>query len=115
MTGFDEEFRLAYLDFPGGRMAVGRGRLALGQRVRVQVHARDVSLTLARQEHTSILNILLARVAALAEDGETQVTVRPDCAGTPLLARITRKSAHLLGLRPGLKVYAQMKSVALME
>ena len=39
--------------------------------------------------------------------------VRLDIAGTPVLARITRKSAHDLGLEPGKAVYAQIKAVAL--
>jgi molybdate transport system ATP-binding protein len=34
-------------------------------------------------------------------------------AGQALLARVTRKSCDQLGLRPGLTVYAQIKSVAL--
>jgi ABC-type molybdate transport system ATPase subunit len=32
----------------------------------------------------------------------------------PVLARITRKSASVLGLEPGKPVYAQVKSVALL-
>ena len=39
--------------------------------------------------------------------------VRLDAGGTPLLARITRKSQSRLGLEAGMQVYAQIKSVAL--
>jgi molybdate transport system ATP-binding protein len=41
--------------------------------------------------------------------------VRLDISCTPLLARITRKSAHDLALSPGKPVYAQVKAVALAE
>ena len=39
--------------------------------------------------------------------------MRLDLRGTPLLARITRKSAAELGLRPGLPVYALIKSISI--
>ena len=34
--------------------------------------------------------------------------------GVPLLERVTRKSVARLGLEPGKKVYAQVKSIALL-
>jgi len=40
--------------------------------------------------------------------------VRLDMAGTPLLARITLRSARSLGLAPGQTLTAQIKSVALL-
>jgi len=42
------------------------------------------------------------------------VLVRLDAGGTPLLARITRRSADQLGLAPGLPLWAQIKAVALL-
>jgi molybdate transport system ATP-binding protein len=35
--------------------------------------------------------------------------------GVPLVARLTRRSAHALGLAPGLALWAQVKTVALLE
>ena len=35
--------------------------------------------------------------------------------GTPLLARITRKSAAALALAPGQRVFAQIKGVAVLD
>jgi molybdate transport system ATP-binding protein len=64
----DEAFHLAYLALPCGRIAVARGRLDIGQKARVRIHARDVSIALEHPAHTSILNILPARVLALAEE-----------------------------------------------
>jgi molybdate transport system ATP-binding protein len=54
-------------------------------------------------------------VAELAPEGAAQMLVRLDLAGTPMLARITRKSAEMLALGPGQRVYAQVKSVALLH
>jgi molybdate transport system ATP-binding protein len=110
----DEHFSLSYLAFPGGRFTVPRTPLPLGRRVRLRVLARDVSLTLERQRDTSILNIFSARVTDLMDESEAQQIVRLDVSGVPLLSRITRKSAAGLGLEPGKRVYAQVKSVALL-
>lgn len=115
VAGHDEQFRLTHLDFAGGRFFVARQPWPPGHPIRVRIHARDVSLTLRHQEHTSILNIFPVTVEELSEDNPSQFMVRVSAGGTPLLARVTRKSAAALGLRPGLEVYAQVKSVALME
>jgi len=115
VAGYDGDYHLTHLDFPGGRVSVtGREAMRAGQRIRLQLAARDVSLTLARQSDTSILNIFPAVIDELSEEGSAQVTVRLLVAGVPLLSRITRKSAVELGLVPGKQVYAQAKSVAVL-
>jgi molybdate transport system ATP-binding protein len=83
-----------------------------GAPLRVRIAARDVSLALAMPQQTSILNLLPATVIELADDAPGQVLVRLALDGTALLARITRKSAQLLGLQSGTPVVAQVKSVA---
>jgi molybdate transport system ATP-binding protein len=115
VAGYDEVWGLAHLDFAGGRFAVTREPLPAGRSVRLQILARDVSLTLERQVGTSILNIFEAEVHTLTAAGASQVTVGLDVGGAPILARITRRSAETLGLRPGRRVFAQIKSVALLD
>ena len=56
-------------------------------------------------------NILPAVVTELVEDGPF-AEVRLDLRGAILLARITRHSAARLNLRPGLSLYAMVKSIA---
>jgi molybdate transport system ATP-binding protein len=90
--------------------------LPLGRRVRLRVLARDVSITLAPQSGTSIGNQLRATVETIADDSHPGLAlVRVRVGGTPLVARLTRRSAHALALAPGMTVWAQVKSVALME
>lgn len=113
VAGHDEAFHLTYLDFPGGRISVVRNGAPAGHTARLRVLARDVSITLERQTATSILNIFPAVVESLAEESPAQILVRLDLGGTPLLARITRKSADTLQLAPGKLVYAQVKAVTL--
>ncbi|MCM2321025.1 MAG: molybdenum ABC transporter ATP-binding protein [Pseudomonas sp.] len=111
----DEAYHLTRLAFPGGEVLVARRPEALGQRLRFRVHARDVSLALARAEGSSITNLLPATVQALAAaDTPAHVLVRLDADGTPLLARITRRSADQLGIAPGQRLWAQIKAVALL-
>ena len=115
VAGHDDPFHLTWVDFPGGRLTVPRHQADAGRAVRVRILARDISLTLEQQTGTSILNIFPVTVTDLAEDNPAQMVVRLDAAGTPLLARITRKSAAVLGIRPGKRLFAQVKSVAILE
>lgn len=111
----DPLYHLTRLVFPGGDVLVAKRDEAIGERLRFRVHARDVSLALARAEGTSISNLLPARVAQVAAaDTPAHVLVRLDAQGTPLLARITRRSADQLGVVEGKTLWAQIKTVALL-
>ncbi len=112
IAGYDEVHHLALLDSPAGRLCIVGDGTPAGTAVRLRVAARDVSLALETPGATSILNILPAVVREIAPTGDAQATVRLDAGGAALLARVTRKSAATLGLRPGLPVLAQVKSVA---
>lgn len=105
---------LSQTSFAGGLLLVPQHNAVIGQTLRVRVQARDVSLTLERQSGTSILNILSATVSALSPDSPGQTMVSLDVGGSPLLARVTERSARALGLRPGLALYAQIKGVAIL-
>ncbi len=110
-----EEDELTRLEFPGGRIFVSRRPEAPGSRLRCRIHARDVSLTLMAPLQTSILNCVNATVVDLAAtDTPGHVLVRLTVAGAPLLARITKRSADKLHIRPGLALLAQIKAVALL-
>jgi len=115
VSGHDPRYALMQLDFSGGTLLLPHAGMPPGQAVRVRIQARDVSLTLAPQEGTSVLNILPARITDLAPDGPAQTMVGLDLGGTRLLARITRRSTEALGLAPGMAVYAQVKGVAVVD
>ena len=89
------------------------------KRVRVSVMARDVSLSLDKPLHSSVLNILSARVIELEPDGPGQVLVSldisPEGPPTRLMARISQLSARRLEIAPGQAVYAQIKGVAMVR
>jgi molybdate transport system ATP-binding protein len=112
----DEAYHLTRVEFPGGSLWVGRVDASAGRAVRARVLARDVSIALDQPQHSSISNILPARIAEISDEGADRVNV---CliAGEAqvLLARITRRSRDQLGLAAGMRVFAQVKSVALMS
>lgn len=111
----DKEYHLTQLGFGSLRVSVPHCDLLPGSAIRMRVSARDVSLTLEPQSDTSILNILPVKIEALVPENEAQVTVRLLADGVPLLARVTRKSAAKLKLEPGRQVFAQVKSIAILN
>jgi molybdate transport system ATP-binding protein len=114
ISGHEPSYHLSMATFSGGRLSIPQQQITVGQSLRLRVQARDISLTLAPQTGTSILNILPVRVTGVSADSPGQVMVRLDAGGTPLLARVTEKSAHTLALTPGQVIYAQIKGVAIL-
>jgi molybdate transport system ATP-binding protein len=111
---------LARLDLPSAMaddasVRVVHTAVASGRAMRIVVRARDVSLALAAQESSSVLNVLPATVAGITGAASpSQVMVRLDIDGTPLLSRITRYSCDHLKLAVGTRVWAQVKAVSLL-
>ena len=114
VSAVEPGWHMSHAEFPGGSISLLNPNLQIGQRVRVRIQARDVSLTLERQTGTSVQNIFAATVTALSADSPGQVMVGLDAGGSALLARLTQKSAEALQLRPGSRVFAQVKGVAVL-
>ena len=130
----DAQWHLAQVAFAGGALWVRDNGLALGQAVRLRVLARDISISPQPTQDSSIQNHLQARIEAIADDAHpSQALVQLRCAGAKagdpdaaalsiaqseesiLLARVTRRAIHTLQLAPGDAVWAQVKSVAVIE
>ena len=113
----DATWHLARVEFNGGSLWVRDSGHALGQRVRVRILARDVSIALEQITGTSIQNTLPARIDAIGDDTHPALTLvrmnlgQDSC--TPLIARLTKRSSAQLELRDGMAVWAQIKAVAL--
>jgi len=112
----DQQWHLARSEFAGGSIWARDPGLPVGHRVRLRVLARDISIALEPVTGTSIQNIMPAVVEALGDDGHpSQMLVRIRIGISPLLVRLTRRSADRLQLAPGKSVWAQVKSVAVIE
>ncbi|MFY9997548.1 MAG: molybdenum ABC transporter ATP-binding protein ModC [Leclercia sp.] len=84
--------------------------LQAGLRIRIQ--ASDVSLVLQPPLQSSIRNILRAKVAQCYDDNG-QVEVQLEIGSRTLWARISPWARDELGIKPGLWLYAQIKSVSI--
>jgi len=111
----DPAFHLVRLQFDGGSLWARDPGQALGQRLRVRVLARDVSISRERPGASSILNLLPARIDAIsAADDPAFALLRLNIGASVLLAQLTARSVAALDLQPGQSVWAQVKSVALL-
>ncbi len=111
----DDAYHLTSLGFAGGHIQVTRKPLAVGAKAHIKIQARDVSIALAGDNRSSIVNRLPARILGFGNAAHpAQCLVRLEVGGAPLLARITRLSRDQLGLVEGMSVVAQIKSVALL-
>jgi molybdate transport system ATP-binding protein len=111
----DERWGLTYLQSALGPLVVARRAEPPGHAVRIQILARDVSLTRVQPQQTSIQNILSGRIERIETVGRTTAMVRLGAGEEHLLARLTRKAVADLALRPGDPIFAQIKSVAVLR
>ncbi|SLN23414.1 Sulfate/thiosulfate import ATP-binding protein CysA [Aquimixticola soesokkakensis] len=119
LTG-DAPDGLSQLTCGAGPLFLPRLPHPVGTPLRLRIRARDVMIARTPPQGLSALNILPATLrridtAAAREGGASSHTalVTLDLGGTPLLARLTRRSVRLLGLELGMDVFAVVKSVAL--
>jgi molybdate transport system ATP-binding protein len=104
---------LARVDVAGGALSIEAGALAAGQRVRLQLLARDLILATERPRALSVRNALAGRVTAIEADGAHAALVHVDAGGTPVIVRVTAQAAGELALQPGLAVWVLVKAVTL--
>jgi molybdate transport system ATP-binding protein len=112
VTGVDASEHLVSIGIgSGGMLRVGARGLAVGQRVRLQLLARDLILALEEPRGMSVRNHLRGTVRSITPDGGADL-VEVDVAGTMLLARITSASTRELKLAPGAALWVLVKAVS---
>jgi molybdate transport system ATP-binding protein len=110
VAGHDEPHGLSELVLAAERLIVPRIDRPVGDAVRIRIDAPDVMLALSRPEGVSANNILSASIAAIEETG-AHADVQLVLGDARLIARITRRSLDRMGLKPGMPVFAVIKSV----
>lgn len=104
---------LSELDAGGTSLFLPHVAQESGTLLRVRIAAQDVMLSLKEPQDVSALNILEGRVDQVrAGDGPGAIVSLDTNAGR-VLARVTRRSVNAMGLKPGLKVYAVVKTVSI--
>jgi len=89
--------------------------LQLNQRVRVLIHAREVSLCLSPPESSSILNCVPVVIDEIQQDQNGKLRVIASIDKQTVVAMISQRSSHQLGLKKGSKVYAQFKATGMIK
>lgn len=114
VRGHDADYHLMRVGFGSADFWVADRPLEVGKRVRVFLRARDVALTTESPHHASAQNLIDATIVDLHDEREpAHQLVRLSAGGHALLARVTRRATAEMQLRPGQRVLAQIKSVAL--
>jgi len=108
----DTKYELTTLRFEGGELLVPSVEGLVGERVRVRIRARDVSLALVKPTELSIVNVLEGSIVALTAEEGPIVDVQLHVGKAALLARITRRSRDQMKLAVGQRVYALVKAVS---
>ncbi|MCW1931833.1 molybdenum ABC transporter ATP-binding protein [Pararhodobacter zhoushanensis] len=103
---------LSELDAGGHALFLPHVAQSPGSTLRLRIAAHDVILSRARPEGLSALNILPAVVVEVRAGDGPGAMVSLDTPAGRLLARITGRSATALGLAPGVRCHAVIKTVA---
>jgi molybdate transport system ATP-binding protein len=103
------------------RLQVGRSNelivaangLQNGQRIRVQLLARDLILATEPPRALSVRNVLEGTITAIVADEAQTQQVEIDIGGHTVLARVTDDASRQLALKTGLTVWVLVKTVSL--
>jgi molybdate transport system ATP-binding protein len=111
----DQHYGLTRLSLGNQSLYVSLRSESKGSCMRLRIPARDVSLTLRAPSETSILNVLTGVISEIEPAGKQPgLLIRIKVGEHYILSRITRKSLAQLGLQPGMPVFVQIKTVALL-
>jgi len=111
----ESHYHLTRVDFDGGSLSIPAVDAKMGTVLRIQIYARDVSITLTESSATSILNVLPAIISEFTEGQNGQALIQLQVGKGLLLAHITRKSLLLLGLQIGMPVFVQIKGTSILN
>jgi molybdate transport system ATP-binding protein len=116
VVALDPTWHLALVQCSGMALWLRDTGFRVGQSVRVSLNADDVSLTLEAAKETSIQNHVPVEVVSLQPDTHpAHVWIHLRAQESNLWARLTARSVYELALTPGMRVWAQIKSVALVK
>jgi molybdate transport system ATP-binding protein len=107
-----EEDGLTRLETGGGPVFLPGVKAQAGATLRLRILAQDVMLATERPHAISALNVLAANVEDIRLGDGPGAMVQLRMGEERLLARVTRRSVRVLGLRPGVPVYAVLKTVS---
>ena len=112
-SDIDATSGLAQIRVGAGELLVEAAQLHSGQRVRVQLLARDLILALAPPTGLSVRNSLAGVITRLEPDGAHAWLVFTDTGGATLMVRVSEAARTALQLVAGQRVWVLVKAVSL--
>jgi molybdate transport system ATP-binding protein len=112
VTGVDATCGMAELRVGSGSLNVGITSVCVGERVRVQLLARDIILATDEPHGLSVRNQLRGVITSVVNDEDDARLVTVDVGGANVLSRVTRGAVEALGLRNGMSVWVLVKAVS---
>jgi len=113
VEGYNEQAKLTTLRSPLGTAQVPGFVAPPGQIVRLHIFERDVIIATVAPRGLSALNIFAGVITAIEDHDMAAVKVRIARGDASIVSRITRQSCAMLGLKPGMEVFAIVKSVSI--
>lgn len=124
VTEQDAAWQLQRVDFHGGHLWIGEHEAKLGDRLRFRILAKDVSLSTEIHSDTSIQNHIHAKITAIRHDIHPALSwIQLSAVSSenhlpqPLrfFAKVTRRAVAQLALMEGKQVWANIKTVAVLD
>lgn len=112
--GYDEKYSLLEISVDSLRLFVIGKSIKANKKIRLQVHAKDVSLTRDKSKNSSILNILPVTVHSIVNESGGKITLKLRLENQFILSNITQKSFDRMAISVGELMYAQIKAVSLL-
>ena len=114
VTKIIEEDKLVELDC-GETILITAENMQLNQKIRLLIHARDVSLCLGPPQNSSILNCVPICIENLETDNNGKLRVIAKIGKQTLVSLISHRSARQLNVEKGREMYAQFKATAMIK
>ena len=109
---YDQTVRVRFRDC---HLWVPEQSVVLGQTVRLRILAREVSLSLAEHNDTTIQNCLRGEIVSIDADAYlSQAILRVRCGHEVMISRASQQSIAKLGLVVGSSVWCQINAVSLL-
>jgi len=110
------EHALTEVNVDGTLIRMPKQNVSQDQTIRLHLAAKDISLTLDAPRQTSILNVIECQITEIGEMSESgQCLIRLTFNQNELLARVSGFSRQQLALEIGMRVFAQIKAVSIVQ
>lgn len=117
IINIQDEWQLATIKVDDQELTIANNGFEIGQLIRLRIFAKDISIASKPQRHSSILNSLPATVEEIVDDEyhPAMMLIKLSIGKHQLISRLTRKSVYTLNLKLDDQIWAQIKSVAVVQ